>query len=234
MNPTPEICYLCGGELVGELSADHVPMKQLFGKSVRKAHNPNLDTVLVHAQCNAMYQHDEDYFVNSLLPLASDSYAGKSVLRDVSNRREMGNSLGLINKVLGEIDRRPSGIVLPHGKLAKRLERERIGRIAWKIVRGLYFLNTYQFLAESTPHYLELVAPGERPPDYFFALGNQTDLGRYPGVFDYRKVEVPELNRFNLWAFLLWDRIIFIIGFHHPECPCYDCTVHREGLENSE
>ena len=64
------LCYLCGQPLVEPVSSDHVPPKQLFARAVRKAHSPHLLTIPVHDACNKAYQHDEDYFVHTLMPFA--------------------------------------------------------------------------------------------------------------------------------------------------------------------
>lgn len=211
-----QVCYLCGLPLEEETDVDHVPPKQLYGRGVRKEHGPNLITIRVHKKCNQGYQFDEDYFVNTLAPLTFGSYSGDSVLKDIFQKHQEGRQIGLTKKVLNEFERRPSGIILPNGKVVKRLEGARVYRVAWKIVRGLYFMNEGSVLPESTPNNLQIIAPGERPPDLFFALNDKTNLGDYPGVFDYRYAQFPEANNMYLWAMLFWDRIIMLIAFHDP------------------
>jgi hypothetical protein len=58
--------------------------------------------------------------------------------------------------VLEEFDVRPSGIVLPNGKIVKRL-KPRVHRVAWKIARGLFFIETGRILPERTPRSIALV-----------------------------------------------------------------------------
>lgn len=219
----PPICYLCGDELIEPISRDHVPPQQFFSDEIRKRRNPNLLTIQVHQRCNAAYQHDEDYFVNSLVPLAHDSLAGASVLTEVFRKYAQGEKVGLVEKVAREFEARPSGLYLPSGKEVKRLEGSRIHRIAWKIVRGLYFHHSGRVLAERKSNLFEIVARDEQPPDHFSLLAAQPSHGRYGGVFDYKFVDFPEEHNLNYWAMLLWDRIIMILVFHNPSCECDHC-----------
>lgn len=85
--------------------------------------------------------------------------------------------------------------------MAKRIEGERFARVAFKIVRGLYFHHQDKALPETLPVSVELTAPGERPPDHFIAvkdLPDDTTHGPYPGIFDYRfrcfDVDAGKLN----------------------------------------
>ncbi len=68
MSNLGSLCYICGKPLVAPTSSDHVPPRQLYPSEIRKAHAPNLLTIAVHDHCNRSYQHDEDYFVNTLAP----------------------------------------------------------------------------------------------------------------------------------------------------------------------
>ena len=118
----PSLCYLCGQPLVELLSQDHVPPKQFYADAIRKVHNPNLLTITVHEACNFAYQFDEDYFVNTLAPLAKDSYSGNALLQEIFGKYHSGQKQkqGLVHKVRQEFDHRPSGLVLPSGLVAKR------------------------------------------------------------------------------------------------------------------
>ena len=65
------ICYLCGRTLSPPINVDHPVMQQLFAPEIRRKHNiSKLITFDVHTACNTAYQHDEDYFVRSLMPFA--------------------------------------------------------------------------------------------------------------------------------------------------------------------
>ena len=147
MNARPALCYLCGQPLSEPIGMDHVPMQQLYAPEVRKAHSPNLLTIPVHDQCNKSYQVDEDYFVTALMPHARGSCAGDAIYKRALDRYRGGGKVGLIRKVLAEFEPRPSGLVLPRNQVVQRFDGTRISRVAWKIVRGLYFPSPQQLLA---------------------------------------------------------------------------------------
>jgi hypothetical protein len=212
---------LCGKLLAAPTNVDHVPPKQLYVKAIRQLHNPNLLTIEVHKACNNSFQLDEDYFVNTLAPFAKGSYAGTALLRDVFAKYADGKKVGLVHKVLNEFDRTPSGIDLPPERVAKRFEGDRLHRVAWKIVRGLYFHEFGKVLPEDTPNNLDIFAP-DKPPSVAFlkALGNVDGRGAYPGVFDYKYITMEQLQGFQYWGLLLWDRLILTMSFHSPECGC--------------
>lgn len=218
-----ETCYLCGETLTCPISNDHVPPKQLYSKNVRRKHNPNLLTLPVHKNCNHSYQHDEDYFVYSMNSLAVRTYSGKSVMDDINRRFKRGQQQKLLSKVWKEWEKRPSGLVLPAGKVVKRIEGKRIHRVAWKIVRGLFFYHQGKLLREETPNKIEYVAPDVRPPDPFFALNEQPNLGQYPGVFDFRYKQFSEAKNLWYWAMLFWDAFMVLMAFHDTECECAAC-----------
>jgi hypothetical protein len=224
----PTVCYLCGEALAEPIDWDHVPPRQLFAKAIRKDHSPNLLTIPVHAACNKSYQHDEDYFVHTLAPFGLESYSGKAVLNDALNRGKEGRNVGLLQKVLEEFERHPSGLLLPGRKVVKRFESDRMHRVILKIIAGLHFHHSGEVL----PLPLKTVStkiygPGERPPDHFLAFIGREELkrhGRYPGVFDYCFEKFTEVNNFHYWAMLLWDRIIVVAMFHDPACQCGECS----------
>jgi len=224
----PTLCYLCGKSLSEPTNVDHVPPKQLYVQEIRKKHPLNLLTIEVHTDCNKSFQHDEDYFVNTLAPFAQGSYAGSALLRDVFTKHAEGKKRGLVQKVLNEFDHRPSGIIIPPGQVVKRFEGARVHRVAWKIVRGLYFHETGQVLPEDTPSSTEVFAP-DRPPSAGFSLvlADLDGEGDYPGVFDYKHRVISEANNLNYWGMLFWDRVILAVAFHDPACGCDHCVKVR-------
>jgi len=129
--------------------------------------------------------------------------------------------------VLKEFDERPSGLILPFGKVAKRFDGERVWRVVWKIVRGLFFKEIGQVLPDDLPIKYEILSPGEKPPSEYDIVHTAPPLGQYPAVFDYRYVGIPE--KMYLWAMLFWDRIIMFVGFHLPGCTCRICTNNHIG-----
>jgi hypothetical protein len=223
-------CYLCGKAVEGDFSRDHVPPKQFYEEGLRRKYNPNLFWLPVHKSCNKSFQHDEDYFVYSLMPLARGSHAGDSlwmkILDDCKNHPEQAT---LLRKVVNEFERQPSGLILPDGLVKKRFEGDRILRVAWKIVRGLYFLHCGLFVPDDAPKGCELISPGQRPPDTFFSIFSSTqNHGRHPAVFDYTFKSFPEFHNLNYWAMLLWDRLIMIVKFQFPTCNCPKCGTATE------
>ena len=71
---------------------------------------------------------------------------------DVCTRRP--EQAKLLRKVLNEFERQPSGLILPPNIVLKRFEGDRIARVIWKIVRGLYFYHFGVFVAEDAPRQL--------------------------------------------------------------------------------
>lgn len=223
MSGIDQICYLCGLELVVDVGRDHVPPRQFYAKDLRKVHKPNLFTLPVHVECNKSYQKDEDYFIHSIAPLTKESYSGDRILKDIAQRlrRVQGQRIGQM--VLKEFEERPSGLYLPNGKVIKRFDGKRVKRVVWKIIRGLFYKEQARFLPEETPRLMKFVSVGEKPPPEFQAVRDTPSRGQYPGVFDYKYIVIPELTNFNLWAMLLWDRLIILVAFHDPLCECAIC-----------
>ena len=210
-NEVINICYLCGQPLSGKVDKDHVPPRQFYPRELRLKHNLNLFTLPVHSSCNKAYQKDEDYFVHSVGPLTMESYSGNALWNDISKRFERPRGQKITEKVLKEFDERPSGLILPFGKVAKRFDGERVWRVVWKIVRGLFFKEVGQFLPDETPINCKMFSPGEIPPPKFYFVHAAPSLGQYPGVFDYKYIGIP--GKIYFWAMLFWDRIIMFIAF---------------------
>jgi hypothetical protein len=223
-----DICYLCGKELNEDIDYDHVPPRQFYAKSIRKIHNPNLLSLPVHRLCNKSYQKDEDYFVHSIAPLAMGSYSGNAIWSDISNKYKRPHGKIIGQMILKEFEQRPSGIILPHGKVVKRFNGERIWRIVWKITRGLFFKEKGEFLSKDTPNFFKIFVDEEPSPE-FSAVRDTPSRGQYPGVFDYKYIDFPELNNFHFWAMLFWDRLIMEIAFHNPGCQCDICKGNING-----
>ena len=228
MKKVSPICYLCGKPHNGKFNRDHVPPKQLFAKELLRKHNPNLFWLPTHEHCNKSFQHDEDYFVCSLMPFGLGSYSGDALRRKILNDCKKHKLQGhLLKRVLGEFERNPSGLILPQDTVIKRFDGDRILRVAWKIVRGLYFVHSDVFLPENSPKACELVLPGQEPPLPFFYLSENPIYPQHPAVFDYRFRCFPEIHNFNVWSLLLWDRLIVIVKFQHPICYCQECGVEQ-------
>lgn len=222
------ICYLCGNPLsaiCGENNVDHVPMKQLWTPEIRKSHTLNLVTVNVHKKCNSEYQHDEDYFMATILPMSKGSFAGDSHYNKLKSDIVGKKNLGLKLQVLGEFSDKVGNILLPSSKVAKSFDKVRFNRIIWKIVRGLFFLNNGVVLPSNWPIDRDVFL--ENPPKHFRLFSSLPDVperGDYPGVFSYRFTQLVNPNGPHYWAMLFLDKVIVTAYFHDPQCSCEICS----------
>lgn len=223
------LCYLCGLDITERPSFDQVPPLQFFPKNLRAARNPNLITLPTHESCNQSYKLDEDYFVHSIGPLAIKSFPGWHLGKDIARRLGKPKEEHLKKLVLAEFEERPSGLVLPPGKLVKRL-KPRIHRVSWKIARGLFFKQTGRVLPESTPRRFDVVDHENPPGDHVQHVLSQPARGKYPGVFDYKSFHSDRLP-FHQIAMLFWDAIAWVASFHDPGCASEKCARSRIGSE---
>ena len=219
-----QICYLCGNPFLLDeenINRDHVPPRQFFADEIRKNHNPNLLTLPVHKNCNSSYQIDEDYLANSLVPFAIGSYSANAYFLEMKENIKKGKKLGLMFKIVKEFEFRPSGLYLPNNKMIKRMEGKRIQRVIWKIVRGLYFYHFNHVIPETLKGDFRVIFPGDQIPPDFADIVSEPTHGKYPGVFDYRFIKIPDslennLYNYHYWALLLWDKILFLVVFQYP------------------
>lgn len=219
-------CYLCGDALSKPTNRDHVPPRQLFGPSIRKRYKLQLDVLEVHKSCNQSFSSDEEYFFQLLMPFASGSEAGNAVrIKAVSDYRA-GKRMPLVDQILASVEYTSANILLPTGKIALSIDSDRVRRVLWKLVRGLYFLESRMVLPPSHPIVYEITPPGEIPPVHFQELNYffGHDSGRYPGAFSYWKHSIRGEAWIDYWALLIWDRIIITVFYHVPKCPCGDCV----------
>ena len=228
MHEKIETCYLCGKSLVdakvNEVNKDHVPPKQLYAMGMRKRLNPNLYWLPTHRVCNKAFQHDEDYFVHSLGPLAKGTLAGNDLLDDIARKLSKPEGQIIGKMILQEFDKTPSGLILPLGIVVKRFNGKRIQRIIWKITRGLFYKEEKRILDEKTPWYCNLCSPGYEPPYEFRPIVGNPSKGDYPEVFDYKFGSFWDNdNKFFIWSMLFWNKIISIVFCHDPECTCKIC-----------
>jgi hypothetical protein len=158
--------------------------------------------------------------------LGLGSYSGNAFYSETLSKFKQNKKIGLIRKILGEFEPRPSGLYLPNNKVLKRFDGVRLSRITWKIIRVLYFYHFKEFLPEGIKKHIRIVSPGEQPPPDFFDIIDEPTKGRDPGVFDYRFADSLDYN-FHYWAMLLWDRIILITAFQYPACECDICVAPR-------
>ena len=215
----PALCYLCGQPLVEPINDDHVPPRLFFAPSIRRALNlSQLLTIRVHKSCNTSFRLDEEYFVYSLVPLALRSDAGRELYKHIREKFRRMQNRPLIAQILREFEPRPSGLVLPDGKVIKRFNPNRIERVIWKLVRGLFFHHHKKTLPEELKLTWTLTGPDDGPPpEHFQAFtGNHPSYGQYPGALDYQFEAYPEMTPTgHYWALLFWDSIIVTVAFSH-------------------
>lgn len=218
--PPFPLCYLCGlhfGE--GEdWNKDHVPPKQFYSHYVRrKFQTLNLEWLPTHFSCNKSYSGDENYFVQSLNPLAINTPMAKTVFEDIISRYRKGEFPGLRETIRNEFSEYhpQSGLLIP-GKVFKGFDMPQVDRVTWKLIRGLFFQKYEQFLPEGTPKSIRYVYPGYECPEIARHLFEKEDKGegKNPGVFNYRTRILPEECR-HYWMLTLWDSMsihVEIIG----------------------
>jgi hypothetical protein len=195
-----------------------------FGRDLRKEEELQLRTLPAHGACNSSYRWDEEYFVYSLGPLAMESLSGRSVVNDIGTRfHAEGRNRPLANRSLEEFDARPSGLHLPAGLVVKRIDTKRINRVAWKIVRGLYFRHIGRYLPDRRRAF-KLFGPTEAPPELYSDVLAQPPLGDHPTVLDYKRLWLGREDRaVEVWGLLFWDKLIGFLTFHALECRCDNC-----------
>lgn len=214
-------------------------MKQLFPSNLRRIHGlSQLQTIKVHTACNSAYQEDEDYFVNTWFPFFRGSYVGDAIYAEMFGRYRKGRFRGLVRKVMGEFDPNPSGLILPN-LVVKRFDGTRSRRIAWKIVRGLYFHHNGIVLPEDLSNVSSKIefhhaVESKEPPEHFkmfmsLPAEENPAHGLYPGAFTYRfQVFSEGGSTMHYWALLIADRLLITAMFHDPACACGPCMELRK------
>jgi hypothetical protein len=228
-------CYLCGKPLAEPVTPDHVPPKLFFPAALRKKYGmTELLTIPVHHACNQMWRVDEEYFVHTLLPLATGSEAGKAAHVQTFKKYQAGRNVPLVNMVMNEFKHILKGVHLPPNRVAKLIDANRFHDVLYKIVRGLHYHHTGEILPPIWSIAYSVTPPYEDPPDYFkaFAQG-RVAMGKYQAVFAYAFHKFAEVNDLHFWAFLLWDGIIVTAAFHDPLCSCEWCTFVGPRLQES-
>ena len=164
------------------------------------------------------------YFKATCLPLAQHTPVGNLFLTkyvSASAKRP------LLLKILAEFEERPRGLHLPQNRIVKRQDGTRITRVAWKIVRALYYRHHEVVLPDLDLDRINctMTPAGENPSDHFVEFKSRPDVelyGVYPGVFNYAfdSFDLGSGRKLHYWAFVLWDSMLFTLCFHDPwNCP---------------
>lgn len=233
------ICYLCAKPIATSADADrdHVPARSYFPKSLRSQFNPELDTLWVHRACNRLIADDELYFLASIGPCAMGDVVGDALGDDLRRAYQADGR----RRRLGEMAVREFGTVTTaDGLVMKSYDHARCARVLWKITRGLAHLETGLVIPPDTPHLVRLYPTREEiegqlfPNSWFTEIVATEPLGRYGRVLDYRVLgfidrgdDGVEQGSTQVWALLLWDRVIAGVFFHNPFCSCDKCQEPR-------
>ena len=217
------ICYLCGQNIaIEDNDKDHVPPEQFYAPELRTRINfDNLTTLNAHKTCNKSYGRDEEYVVAALAPVAMGSLTADAVVKHQTKQFRSGEKPGLAKKIIQSFDKRPSGLILPNDRILIRVEGERIKRIVWKMVRGLYFIEYGNILTESTEYFVEIREPKNKAPssneDIWQIVKAEPSKGNYQGVFAYKNYRYTVDNIcLYLWGMLWWDRIMIFVAHNDP------------------
>jgi len=225
-----QICYLCAKEIArDDLSLDHIPPKQFYPSYLREKFNlSKIETFPTHVNCNKNYQNDEDYFIHTLGPLTmNSSKAGEALWEDIkkSLKREEGKVLA--QKISNEFsEKSDAGIILPGDLALKKFDGDRVWRVVWKIIRGLFYKEYHRILPENMKRVFDLLQPEfNHLPEIFQYVRDTHSRGNYAGIFDYKYIKPKGDNNIHYWALLFWDKIIMTAIFHDPDCVCGKCKI---------
>lgn len=226
-------CYLCGRVIdaaTEKWNRDHVPPKRVFGSDILDRYSPRLAWLPTHVTCNSDYRADEEYFVASLAGhVATDTAA--AVMQDLRDAAAKGHGVGLLREVIGRFGR----IVGPNDEVLYQYDTGRVRRFAWKVVRGLYYLDLDSVLPEEMRGEIHIVNPANLPEDlarigWFAAVRDTEPLADYGRVFDYKWLGWKDGDlRGHAVAMLLWDGLIIATLFHDPTCQCGHCPATTDG-----
>jgi hypothetical protein len=226
------LCYLCGEVLGSNVSRDHIPPQQIWSPEVRRRFDVSqLVTLSTHPFCNSAYSRDEEYAVRMLSLAAYESPTGRSLVQHGLAKAREGKSLGLHRAVVQSFDPRPGGLYLPDERTLVRVDGARVKRVAWKIVRGLWFLENQMVLPENTPFAIEIKEPANGAAPKFEEFWNrvraQPSRGAYQAVFAHKYLRYEDEGEIlHGWAMLLWDRVIVYCTHFDPVSPP---DMSREG-----
>ena len=234
-------CYLCGDPITEEQQAnhqvnrDHVPPLRIYAKQIRRQYPTQLDTLPTHVACNTAYRQDEEYFVMVMAGHHSMSWTAKAVWEDIAHSiATKGSWGGLIRSILSKFGK----VTTADGSRLFELDMNRATRVVWKIVRGLYTLETGRLLPDESYRNIEIVIRSEADKTlpnhlWFNDVARTEGMAKHKAVFDYRwvcryiedgQVDITDCKG-NLMFMIMWDNLILLCLFHDPACRCHRCKV---------
>lgn len=201
-------CYLCAAALDAAPTRDHVPPKGFIAPRLRKAEKINLVTLPTHRACNEAYKLDEEYLRDSLAPMAQGTVAGRAIMEHIAEKWRDGKSHALAKQVLAEFTDAPGRVVLPPWLSAKRFGSQRVQRVIWKIIRGLYFIERDRVLpADGLVTWDIRSVEDGKSLKFARAYDQLHGLPRtpFPGAFDYCLLLDDAVPDSGVGSMLLWD-----------------------------
>lgn len=125
--------------------------------------------------------------------------AGKHLWIDIAKKFREGKNEGLAFMIKNEFqDRAPAGIAFPDERIAKRYDDERVNRVIWKIVRGLFHHEAGQHLPEDAKHSCMLhdfqQAQDPTAKKLWDIMMTRAARGKYPGVIDYKLAQAEDVS----------------------------------------
>jgi hypothetical protein len=215
----PDICYLCAKQMGRDRTRDHVPPQSFFPEPLRKVKNfSRLDVVYAHRECNGSYKLDEQYFFQSLAPLARRTEAGPSIGKAIEKPILTPAEWRLRQQVAREFYRDATG------QARKTFQHERLYRVAKKIIRGLHFLRWHTVMPDNWRYDFSLHDPYNKPPEPLLKmLEENIAWGEYPEVFFFKVVR-SERERNQVWVLFLWDWAVIPVVVHEGDCLCDRCA----------
>lgn len=211
-------CVYCGE--FGPVTDDHIPPKNLFAKRDRK----NLLTVPSCWACNGDQSEYDEYFRRSIIirkdALQHPSAQGvwPSVLRSMKRPQAQGFARDYVDSLrLMEVVS-PTGIFVGT-TFANVLDARRLGRVAARVVRGLFFVESGTVLARE---YLAMAYPAEvilqgPTPSLLELLEHARRLTRNlnsrvvgPNVFRYWFDRFEKDASTSLWYFQFYNWVEYL------------------------
>lgn len=214
------LCYICG-------SAEGDTRDHVFPKGLWPPPRPaDLPTAPACLDCQRAHALDEEYFRTIV---AGGAYANETArnLWDGKIKRSFDRSPGLRERLRQSI--RQMDVTTPAGIILGRAEgwegdRDRIGRVLKKIVRGLFYLERGDLLADDVAWIHQQVSPlTERVPEVSMEIIQQLPLRKVGDVVTYKFGFPAEEPNLTLTWVAFYERTMFLTATVPAESE-YDAT----------
>ena len=112
-----------------------------------------------------------------------------------------------------------------------KLERSKIERVIWKLVRGIYFLNIKKVLSKNLSRQITRFdgMPQFKQEFQEGFIKKVAPAGPHPDVLIYKYGYYNEpANKAHIILIYLWKAIIFAVSFHDVGCGCDECKASQQ------